>query len=82
VLDGYDYAFKSNSIDAKGLRTDTYTIKAIIVNQTYILEVLHLEHNIYIYYNFILKIIDIPLIDSVYYYRKKLLKVLDMFSTY
>lgn len=48
VLEGYDYVFKSYSIDAKGLRTDTYTIRATIVNQTYILEVLHLEHNIYV----------------------------------
>lgn len=48
VLDGYEYAFKSYSIDTKGLRTDTYTIRATIVNQTYILEVLHLEHNIYV----------------------------------
>lgn len=47
-LDGYDYSFKSYSVDSKGLRTDTYTIKATIVNQTYILEVLHLEHNIYV----------------------------------
>jgi hypothetical protein len=47
-LIGYDYAFKSHLIDYNGLRTDTYTIKATIVNQTYILEVLHLEHNIYV----------------------------------
>ena len=47
-LVGYNYAFKSYSIDAKGLRTDTYTIRATIINQTYILEVLHLEHNIYV----------------------------------
>lgn len=47
-LDGYSYDFKSYSIDAKGLRTDTYTIRATIINQTYILEVLHLEHNIYV----------------------------------
>lgn len=47
-LDGYDYSFKSYSIDAKGLRTDTYTIRATIINQTYILEVLHLKHNIYV----------------------------------
>lgn len=50
LLIGYDYQLK-NTGDYNStvkIKMDTYTIKATIVNQTYILEVLHLEHNIYV----------------------------------
>ena len=48
-LIGYDYAFKSTgTYDSVDIRMDTYTISATLINRVYILEVLHLEHNIYV----------------------------------